>query len=357
MSSELTVEVIEIKDLEPLPNSDFLELTHVYSYPVIVKKGDFKVGDKAIYFPVDACLPERDEFSFVWKGKENPTEKNRTIKAIKLRGTFSMGLCMPYATFFRVPSAGGQALSVQQPLPAVGDNVAERLGVKKYVPPEEVDLGGENEKTPGWLCRYTDIENIRKYHPILISGEEVVLTEKTHGSNGRYCWHEDRFWVGSHGRTKLLSGDDIWNEVAKKTGLADKCKLHPGLIFFGEVYGRIQARDRGMDYGIPKESLFVAFDVFSLERGKYLDYDEFTALVDLLQIPRVPELYRGPWTSFEEFEPMADGDSVLAQSRGGKHFREGFVLRPTKERFNDQVGRVILKLHGQEFLTAKRGKK
>jgi hypothetical protein len=32
------------------------------------------------------------------------------------------------------------------------------------------------------------------------------------------------------------------------------------------------------------------------------------------------------------------------------HNREGFVVRLVRERFNDEIGRMILKLHGQDFL-------
>lgn len=344
MPSELTCEVVKITHLLKHDNADTLQITHVYSYPVIVKQGDFEVGDLAVYFPVEAVLPEKDIFSFVWKGKEDPTEKNRMIRAIKLRGVFSMGLLMPFSKILEVyPELNPDDWSV-------GQNIANALGVVKYEPPEPMCLGGENERHPGWFVHYTDIENIRKYHGVLIPGEEVILTEKIHGANTRVCWYEDRLWVGSHNHCKRLGGDDIWNQVAKKLSLEEKLQKYPGLIFFGEVYGQIQ---KGYDYGLPKTSDFIVFDIYDLTKGRYLDYDDMCHIVDEIGLVRVPEILRGQWTKFEDFEPFADGDTVQGN---GEHTREGFVLRPAKERFDDKLGRVVVKLHGQDFLTGKRKK-
>lgn len=345
--SEITCEVVEIKHLAKLENSDFLELTHVYSYPCIVKAGTFKVGDKAVYFPVDAKLPDKPVFRFVWKNKENPTDKERTIRAIRLRGTFSMGLCLPFDEVMEAyPELNPDDWQI-------GHNMAAALGVEKYEPPEPVFTGGENERSPGWFPHYTDIENLRKYHPVFREGEEVVLTEKIHGSNARFAYHEDRLWIGSHHNVKKLVQDSkptIWNLVADKLNLAERLSAFPGLVFFGEVYGQVQ---KGFDYGVPPgTSDLILFDIYDISRGRYLDYDDFLKVAKKAELPVVPELYRGPWQGFnEQVEAIADGTSTLAN-----HIREGFVLRPVKERFDDKLGRVILKLPGQDYLTGKKRK-
>lgn len=343
--SEITCEVVEIKHLQPLENSDFLELTHVYSYPCIVKKDVHEVGNKVVYFPVDAKLPDKPIFSFVWRDKESPTDKERTIRAMRLRGTFSMGVVLPFDEVMAAyPDLNPDDWEV-------GHNMAAVLGVEKYEPPEPMVMGGENERHPGWLPHYTDIENIRKYHPVLQEGEEVVLTEKIHGSNARYVFHEDRLWVGSHHNVKKPDGNSIWSLVANKLNLAERLSAFPGLVFFGEVYGQVQ---KGFDYGVPSgQSELILFDIYDISKGRYLDYDDFVVVADAAGLPRVPVLYRGPWEGFNEtVEAIADGTSTLAD-----HVREGFVLRPVKERFDDKLGRVIVKLPGQDYLTGKKKKK
>jgi len=54
----------------------------------------------------------------------------------------------------------------------------------------------------------------------------------------------------------------------------------------------------------------------------------------------------GPWNKEKAYE-LAEGSSTL----DNKHVREGVVIRPVFERRHDKLGRVILKLHGEGFLT------
>ncbi len=343
--SEITCEVVEIKHLSDLESSDRLELTHVYSFPCIVQKGIHEVGNKAVYFPVDAKLPEKDIFSFVWKSKENPTAKNRTIKALRLRGTFSMGIVLPFNEVMEAyPDLNPDDWEV-------GHNIAAALGVEKYEPPEPMSTGGDNERPPGWLPHYTDIENLRKYHSVLEVGEEFVLTEKIHGTSARYAFHENRLWIGSHHNVKKLDADSIWNLVAEKNNLAERLSAFPGLVFFGEVYGQVQ---KGFRYDQEEgKSDFILFDIYDISAGRYLDLKDFQQVARDVDLPTVPLLYRGKWKGFNDaIEAIADGSSKL-----GEHIREGFVLRLVKERFDDKLGRVIMKLPGQDYLTGKKKKK
>lgn len=167
--STLIVEIIKVGKWGKHPEADTLGITHVYQFPVIFKLGEFQEGDKAIYFPVDAMLPIKPEFAFIWQNRENPSERQRTIKAKKLRGIFSMGIIMPVKLF---------GLEDKE----VGTNVAEILGVVKSPDPvEPCNMSGKNRKSPAWFSLYTDIESARKYIKEFTLGEEVIFTEKIHG--------------------------------------------------------------------------------------------------------------------------------------------------------------------------------
>jgi hypothetical protein len=168
-----------------------------------------------------------------------------------------------------------------------------------------------------------------------------------HNCNARYAYHEDRLWVGSHHNCKKPNGEDIWNQVARKNNFAERLAKFPGLVFFGEVYGQVQ---KGFSYGLNGKSDFILFDIYDISRGRYLDYEDFVQVAESVGLPTTPVLYRGTWQSFDEtIEAIADGDSAL-----GDHIREGFVLRLAKERFDDKLGRVILKLPGQDYLTGRK---
>ena len=50
--------------------------------------------------------------------------------------------------------------------------------------------------------------------------------------------------------------------------------------------------------------------------------------------------------------PLAEGQSPLSKHT---NVREGWVLRPVRERVHESLGRVLLKRHGEGFLTRKGG--
>ena len=331
--STFSCPIVEIGKLEKHANADTLSIVHIYSYPVIVRTGELNEGDKAIYIPEEALVPEVPMFSFLWKNREKPREKDRVIRAIRLRGIFSMGLLIP------VP----QQL---KDLP-VGSDVAIQLGIEKYEKPEPVCTGGSNLPTPGWFHKYTEIEQLRKYNSVLTLGEEVVITEKIHGSNGRFCYHDNQLWVGSHNNTKENDGLNMWWVVANQLNLEERLRAHPDIIIFGEVYGQVQ---KGFDYDVARGKMdLILFDAFDVAQDRYLNYYMFLTLAQSLELKVVPILYRGPWLGLEQHEPLADGLNALS----GKHIREGFVVKPVQERWNEEVGRVILKLVGQEYLLNK----
>lgn len=327
MSSESTCPIVEIGKIGKHPNADTLSITQIMGgYPCIFRTGDFNPGDRAIYIPVEMIVPENDvRFDFL--------QGHRRIKAKRLRGIFSMGLLIP------VPPELADC--------PVGSNVMEALGIKKYEPPIELGIAGECERDRGFMPHY-DLEPIRKYGAVLIDGEEVVVTEKLHGTNARFCFHEGRLWVGSHNQIKKESDTNLYWVAAKKHNLSERLSAAPGLVIFGEIYGWVQAY-RYFATGQGQIDL-ACFDVYDINKGVYLDYDDACKILDELNLPRVPLLYRGPWKGMEHISPYAEGQTTIQHAN---NLREGIVVRPIKERFDQRCGRVVLKLHGQGYLLSK----
>ena len=80
--------VVIIDEIMPIEGYDRVELARVGGWHVIVQKGQFKVGDPAIYFEVDSKVPsDRECFAFLAKRKYK-------IKTIKMCGVVSQGLLM-----------------------------------------------------------------------------------------------------------------------------------------------------------------------------------------------------------------------------------------------------------------------
>lgn len=320
--SEFHVEVVEIGAIQAHPNADALDITHVRGeYPVCIRRGEFKPGDRAVYLPVDSIVRTDGVFAFLGPA---PTAR---IKAKRLRGVFSMGL-----------------LVKADPSWPVGTNVQAELGVEKYEPEQHLTIGGEDERDPGFLPVYTDIEGFRRHPSVLKEGEEVIVTEKIHGANGRFVYRDGRLWVGSHKRIKREDSTNLWWRAASDFGLARRLADFPGIAVYGEVFGQVQ----DLKYETrPGEIKLALFDAFNTGTGRYLNADDFLWIAERLCMPTVPVLYRGPWS--RSLLGLAEGKSTIAG-----HVREGFVVRPVKER-TEHMGRVILKMVGEGYLTRKGG--
>lgn len=319
--SEFHVQVVRVGPLAKHENADTLSVTKVFDYPVIIKTGEFKEGDLAAYVPVDSIVPATDPR---WKFLEG----HLRIKAKRLRGVFSMGL-----------------LTTADPSWTEGQDVREALGITKYEPPEPLTMGGEDEHDPGFMPCYTDIEGLRRWPDVLREGEYVVITEKIHGCNGRWTFQDGRLWCASHHNWKKQTPESIWWQAAEANRLAEILAQYPAYGFYGEVYGQVQ----DLKYGAGKnERRLAMFDVMEIQTKRYLHDCESQDILDAAGLAKVPVLYRGPWKS--DLRALAEGPSTVP---GANHVREGIVIRPTHERFDDRIGRVILKLHGESYLTRK----
>ena len=78
----------KIAALNPIKDADAIEVAAIRGWKVVVKKGEFQVGDLCVYCEIDSVLPERPEFEFL-------ANKNYRIKTIKLRGQVSQGIAFP----------------------------------------------------------------------------------------------------------------------------------------------------------------------------------------------------------------------------------------------------------------------
>jgi len=361
--SEFHVNVVKLGPMVSHPNADTLNITKVFDYPVITKKDGFKEGDLVVYIPVDSIVPDTEEWHWLCPldSDGNPRftvgqvpEKYRVIEAKKLRGIFSQGMLAP-VPFMRNDLAGDPSKWTKE-----GDDVREAMGITKYEPPVPSSMNGECEAAPkGWVFPvYTDIEGIKRYPNVLIPGEIVVVTEKIHGCNSRFCHDGTRLWVGSHTQIKKRDDKNLWWQVALANDLEEKLAKAPMHVFFGETYGQVQ----DLKYGIKSGSRFRVFDVYDVAAMKYLDYSDAFLLVRDVGLDWVPVLGISPWDP-ERINPMSEGKTTVTENVGdiatiqlADNVREGFVVRPIKERWSDEIGRVILKRVGEDYLLRKKKK-
>lgn len=313
-----SVNVIDIEKVLPHGNADRLEIIPVGGWQAVVKAGQFKPGDRAIYIEPDYTVPTtRPEFSFLAK---EGRDRHR-LKAVRLRGALSFGLLIP------VPEDIADA--------SVGEDVMERLGIERYEPPVKLARGDELPEAE-WPQAYAskfDVESLQKFPTVFREGEEVLVTEKIHGANARYLFSTGVFYIGSRSRWLKPDVGHAWKQaVDGDSRILEWCRAHPETVLYGEIYGPVQS----LKYGSQGKVSFAAFA--ASHKGEWLDT---IRLHNDETIPTVPLIYRGPWWP-KTILPLAEADSAVEGAEPG-HMREGFVIVPVNERRDIALGRVALK--------------
>lgn len=320
-----SVNIIEITEVRPHDNAERLEIVPVGGWQAVVKKGQFKPGDRAIYIEPDYMVPTAlPEFSFLHK----PERDRHRLKAVRLRGTLSYGLLIP------VPDRLGDR--------AVGDNVMEDLGIDRYEPPV-TNAGADDLPADQWPDVYSskfDVENLQNYPDVFKEGDPVLITEKIHGANARYVVCNGILYMGSRTRWLTPYGQHIWRRAVDKTPEVKAfCDAHPGLVLYGEVYGSVQSLKYGCQSGEVRFRAFAALD-----KGRWCDMAPLLGTLLAHKVPSVPVLYDGPF-SMAVVTAVAEQDSRLCE----RQMMEGVVITPAIERRDDEIGRVVLKYISQRY--------
>jgi RNA ligase (TIGR02306 family) len=253
-----------------------------------------------------------------------------------------------------------------------GEDVTSFLGITKYEPPIPTSMAGEVFNAFGKTLTY-DIENIKNFPDALIEGEEVVMTEKLHGTwacfglnvemNGDEIGTITPIVTSKGLSAKGLAFKDneaneknLYMKTFKELGMYDKlydtvcCQGGLSVYILGEIYGE---GVQDLQYGVNGKS-FRAFDIYFGEpgSGEYLNYDDFKGKCDLLGIDTVPVLYRGPY-SREIIEQNTNGKETVSGTEAC--IREGGVIKPVIERKVDGLGRVNIKSISEAYLLRKNG--
>ncbi len=373
------VKVVKVDAIERHPNADRIELAHIAGYVSIVKRDQVKAGDLVVYIPESAVVPQwLLECIGLWnaeRGKGMLAGKAGTrVKAVKLRGVISQGIILQLHVEHKDHGTGSVIASEnEERCVDEGEEVSEFLGITKYVPRIPTCLDGEVCNVFGETLKF-DVENIQKYPGVFKDGEEVIATEKLHGSWVCYSYvpglnhpdlrdgnliitskgHSDRgvAFKDNEANTKnkyiqTFNEQEGLFELLKNMAL----KKNTSVYILGEIFGPgIQDLHYGLD-----SSKFLVFDTYIGEPGSgvYLNYMDLMSVAHELNLDTVPVLYRGPFDR-DKLGKLRDGKETVSGT--GACMREGIVIKPCIERRDDEIGRAMLKWVSPAYLT-RRGKK
>ncbi len=225
-----------VEKIKPIENADAIELVCFGGWQVVVKKDEFKVGDKVIYFEIDSFLPKGiKQFAFLVEksSKKALDEKGNEVeghvlKSIRLRGALSQGLVLK-------PEDFDKELNTQKDLE---DYFYNELGVFKYEKPVPLDSSIIGNY-PSFTVK-TDSERVQNLSDEILQklkkSATWKATEKVDGTSSTWWKDENNnIHVASRNYEISIVKDSAHYKIIKDYKLDEILK--PNEVIKGEIAG------------------------------------------------------------------------------------------------------------------------
>lgn len=265
--------VRRISEIRPIPNADAIEVAVVDGWEVVVKKGQFVVGQLALYCEIDAFIPNSLAPFLTREGKE-PREfngiKGERLRTIRLRGQISQGLLLPLEDVIRE-----------------GMDLSDLLNIVKWEREIPAQLRGVMKGTFPSFIRKTDQERIQNLPEIFTEhlDTEYEVSLKLDGSSCTVFCNQGEVGVCSRNIDLKLDGDNADNtfvKTAQSSDLLDLVKIiydqtQHSYAIQGELMG---PGVQGNREGFSGFKIFI-FDIWSIDDQRYLTPEERWHLCNL----------------------------------------------------------------------------
>jgi RNA ligase (TIGR02306 family) len=365
--------------IEKHPNADRLDLLTLRGeggFTCVVGRNQFSMSDFVLYIEPDSVIPDNIK---EYLEETSKIKISSRIRAIKLRGIISEGLCLKPEDFLK-------------PIDIVEDkDVSSLIGVTHYEPPPPKGQGWKSVKgTNPWYKNkafriYNHIDRFEKVCRCFEEGMNVHISTKLHGMNWRagICPKEPKNWwqkllqklcilpkneflVGSHKTVRNvgkkgkplppeMENQDNFILAARKYDIETKLrelyhKLNDkNIVLYGELigWGVNVPLQKGYWYGIPKGDVELRiFDI--MVDGKYLDMDIVLGLCREYNLPHVDTLYEGPFNL--DLLSLAQAVDKIGNWKGN---REGIVIKAQPAKHDPRMGYVVAKKINPKYLLDK----
>ena len=186
------VSIQQIKDIQPIEGADRIVCATILGWKLVIKKDEFKIGDKCVYFEVDSFLPIDEKYEFLrgssFRNHEILGEGFR-IKTQCLRGQISQGLALKLST-----------VGLDENL-EIGTDVTELLNVVKWEPLEKIsNFGKLKDGLPDGISK-TDETRIQTIYDNIIpefNGIPYYISTKIDGTSFTVYMKNNHFGICSH---------------------------------------------------------------------------------------------------------------------------------------------------------------
>jgi RNA ligase (TIGR02306 family) len=325
MTERKLATVCRVANIEPIPDADAIDVATIDGWKVVVKKGDFQVGDLAVYFEIDSWIPKAIA-PFLNRGRTYNGVEGERLRTVKLRKQISQGLLLPMSAVATFDERDSNwyfgAFEPAVDYLVEGDDLTDELAIQKYEKPIHGSLAGVVKGNFPSFLRKTDQERVQNLTKDIRRWEEEgarwEVTEKLDGSSMTVYMHKGVFGVCSRNYDlEETEGNTFW-QVARR----DLDGFIPGgYAVQGELVG---PGIQGNKYGLSAPDFYI-FDVWDIREAEYLEpwaRREFCKIRALNHVPVLEENFAVS-SDVDGLLATADGQSVI----GNKSAREGLVFK------------------------------
>lgn len=319
-----------INGVEPIEGADRIELCHVLGWQCVANKGQFKVGDKCVYFEIDSFLPVRPQFEFLRATsyrKTNVMGEGFKIKTMKFRGQISQGLIQPLSAFSELAADT-----------EIGTDVTETLGVKEWEIEERATTGGTIVGQLPYDVPHTDETRVQACPELIqeFAGLEYYISTKMDGSSHSISLDQNGFHVTGHNYEYKDDDTSDFYKLVKERGYESAARNYfetnglQTLTIQGEFCAPGIQNNR---LKLLKPEWYVFTVRVNGQRVGLRKMQEICTDLNLTMVP-IEEVDTDLPTKYPTVE------SLLARSdgqypNGGK--KEGIVIRPTEPVFSTLI--------------------
>jgi RNA ligase (TIGR02306 family) len=323
-----------IKELSPINGADAILCAKVLGWECVVRKSEFSVNDKCVYFEIDSVLPISS-----WNDHlRREADKKLRVKTIRLRGQLSQGLALPLSI---LPVGEYE----------VGMDVTSLIGVEKYEPVVPAHLSGMVKGNFPSFLHKTDEVRLQSEPNVLSEaiskGLMLIGTLKMDGTSFTAYRRDDSFGVCSRNLDLKETADNAHWRMARKLKIEEILRSeNANLCIQGEMVGPgIQSNRMGL-----KETDLYLFNLFDIDTGKYLSRHQlcqFAAKHNLKVVKQVQQI--DLFISNPSVKDLLDIANELNYDNNTS--AEGIVWRSACETYSDVLkGRLSFKTISNRFL-------
>lgn len=324
----------KIANLFPIEGADAIEAAQVDGWIVVVKKGEFEIGDDCLFFEIDSLLPlDNPIFTFLNKGKTYTVGGGQyaRLRTIKLRGQISQGLALPLEHFDAgfYPQITHEYLNSTDLVESISHyGIEDYLGVKKYEPADttvqHTDAAGafprfmpktDEERLQNVYSKYAEAyEEVEFEASMKLEGSSIsiayihnedYLMDKLDNTDYPYNYQDGQVIVCSRNMALKYNPDSVFWKGAEALDMPAKIKSYcedsgRQLDFQGELMGpKIQGNiEKFEDYRV------YVYRIWDIDKQCELSPYETDVICQRLGCLQVPRLFVGK--VFKMFQTLQD---------------------------------------------------